>query len=46
MLCGECKAEVVEVVLNFLKNHQERREAFIDEALRIVEEGEHVPSYL
>ncbi|RLF10646.1 MAG: tryptophan--tRNA ligase [Thermoprotei archaeon] len=46
VLCGECKAEVVEIVVNFLKNHQERREAFIDEALRIVEEGEHVPSYL
>jgi len=47
VLCGECKAEVEEIVLGSLRRHQERRRSFIDEALRMVEEEERrEPSYL
>lgn len=46
VLCGDCKAEVAEVVLRFLREHQERRKKFLDQAIRIVEDEEKEASYL
>lgn len=46
VLCGECKAKVVERVLKFVKEHQERRRHFIDKARSIVEEESKTPSYI
>ncbi|MCX8204216.1 MAG: tryptophan--tRNA ligase [Candidatus Nezhaarchaeota archaeon] len=40
ILCGECKAEVIEIVISFLREHQRRRRGFLDQAIDIVEEEE------
>ncbi|MEM2725015.1 MAG: hypothetical protein QXP47_04525, partial [Candidatus Nezhaarchaeales archaeon] len=36
MLCGEDKAFAIEVVTSFIKEHQERRKAFIDKSREIL----------
>lgn len=37
LLCGEHKAQAIEHVLNFLRNHQEKRNRFLDMATEIIE---------
>ena len=36
-LCGDCKKEVAEIVINFLKRHQRKREKMLEVARRIIE---------
>jgi tryptophanyl-tRNA synthetase len=37
LLCGEHKAQAMEHVINFLRNHQEKRNSFLDKATEIIE---------
>ncbi len=37
LLCGEHKAQAIECVLTFLRNHQEKRKGFLDKAAEIID---------
>lgn len=38
ILCGECKIKYVEIVLNWLKSHQQKKQKMIDKAIKILEQ--------
>ena len=37
-LCGECKRELIEVIINYIEKHRERKEKFKDLARQLLEE--------
>ena len=37
LLCGEHKEQVIEIVLSFIKNHQQKRRRYIDKAKEILQ---------
>jgi tryptophanyl-tRNA synthetase len=42
-ICGDCKEEVAEIVVNFLREHQRKRAENIDSAIKLLKEsGERV----
>ncbi|MEM0120210.1 MAG: tryptophan--tRNA ligase [Thermoprotei archaeon] len=41
-LCGECKAELADLVVNYIEKHNEKKEAMMDVARGLLEEGSRV----
>ncbi|MEM0272319.1 MAG: tryptophan--tRNA ligase [Thermoprotei archaeon] len=41
-LCGECKAELADLVVNYIEKHNEKKEGLMDVARGLLEEGSRV----
>lgn len=46
IICGDCKCEHAEYVVNFLKAHQKKRKSLIDTARKLLTQRERSPKHL